>query len=629
MIDPRAVRLQRGALPFGLDGDLYPYPIEFDPSEAGHLSIDDRGLLRFRVLAPAGLDEATLVLAGDEPVGIPFELVGAAAGVALWELELPLPDAPIHYGIGFRWNPARTRPVHFCPAGITNAFERIDYFVLDPADLVRHETPSWSQGSIIYQIFPDRFCNGDPATDPPSVVEWGSVPDNRAFQGGDLKGIVDRADYLTELGVDAVYLNPVFTSPSTHRYDTIDYVTVDPVLGGDDALRAMVAELHGRDMKVILDASFNHVHPKFFAFADLAVNGPDSEFADWFRVNSWPLQVAFRPHVTAPDSYATRVAGWFEAETGIPVVKRDGPGPPLEPSYDSWYGVPTMPRVNLANRAARDYMLEVAAYWVREFDIDGWRMDVVRYVDPDFWPEFRTVVRNAKPEALLIAELAGDSRRWLQGDQFDAAMNYTWRDLCLGLFATRTLSAEQFKEGYLRLLAMYSPAVTAVNHNLLGSHDTERFLTAAAGDVRGFELATLFQMTSPGAAGVYYGDERLMVGENDPFCRGAVDWDDTAATANAARFAELAHLRIEHVALRSGDFRFRDIAGAVVFERSTALEVIVVAIADDDPVRIEVEGEVVHRIGEVSHENSVVTIGSRSAAVMVSHQSGLGSRARQ
>lgn len=605
-------------MPFGLPGDLYPHPIEFDPSQAGHLSIDDLGVLTVRVVAPPGLDGATLVLPGDEAVGVPFELVGAAGGAALWELELQAPDAPLRYGIAFRWNPARTRPIHFSPAGITNAFERIDYFVLDPAELTIHDVPSWAQGSIIYQIFPDRFHNGDPANDPSTVVPWGSIPDNRRFQGGDLKGIADKAGYLAELSVDSVYLNPIFASPSTHRYDTVDYMTVDPVLGGNVALRHMVNELHRHDIKVLLDASFNHVHPKFFAFADLVANGPDSDFADWFRVESWPLQVVYRPNATTPDSYAARVAGWFESETGIPVVARDDPGPPLEPTYDSWYGVPTMPRVNLANPAARAFMLDVAAYWVREFDVDGWRMDVVRYVDPDFWPEFKTAVRGEKSDALLIAELAGDSRRWLQGDQFDAAMSYTWRDLCLGLFATHTLSAEEFKEGYLRLLAMYSPAVTAVNHNLLGSHDTERFLTAAGGDVRAFELATLFQMTSPGAAGVYYGDERLMTGENDPFCRAAVAWEDRQASANAGRFAELARLRRRYHALRTGAFRMRDAKGAVVFERSTLAETLIVAFSGQEAVRVEAAGDLVHSIGDVTFESGALTIGPRSAAVILS-----------
>lgn len=613
---PPVPPIQRGSLPFGAVGDLFPYPIEFDPSDAAHVSLDRDGSVRIRVVAPAGLTGATLVLPGDEPRGAAFTMVGSAGDVALWSVSLPAPEASMEYGIAFAWNPSRTSPVHLSPSGITNAFERLDYFLLDPAKLRAHEIPQWAEGALIYQIFPDRFANGDPLTDPVGTAEWGSAPDNRVFQGGDLKGIADRVDYLAMLGVDAIYLNPIFVSPSTHRYDTIDYYSVDPVLGGNAALSHLVEVLHAHEIRVILDASLNHVHPRFFAFADVIERGPESEFADWFQVSSWPIHVDYRPAATQPGDYARRMVGWLEEATGIAVHEVGGSGPAVVPSFDAWYGVPTMPRVNLANPDARRYMLDVAKHWIEEFNIDGWRMDVVRYVDTDFWPEFRAATRQANPETYLIAELAGDGHRWLQGDQFDATMNYTWRDLCLGFFAHGTLDAERFKEGYLRLLGMYSAAVTAANHNLLSSHDTERFLTAAGGDERATELATLFQMTSPGAPGVYYGEERRMAGANDPLCRGAVVWDDEAATNSAREFARVSSLRTTVPALRSGGFRLLDVAGAVAYQRTSLDGDVTVAITGAESATFPAPGTVIHTIGEVAVGDGMASLGPKSAVVL-------------
>ena len=173
----------------------------------------------------------------------------------------------------------------------------------------------------------------------------------------------------------------------------------------------------------------------------------------------------------------------LEEEAGVPVEVATDDGMLVEPTYEAWYGVPTMPRVNLSHPEARGYFLDVAAYWLREHGLDGWRMDVARYVDADFWVDFRRVCRQVKPDCYLLAEIMGDASPWLQGDRFDATMNYTFRDLCLGYFATRELGTGAFLDGFTRMLAAYAPEVTEVNQNLLSSHDTERFLHMA-GDER-------------------------------------------------------------------------------------------------------------------------------------------------
>ena len=250
------------------------------------------------------------------------------------------------------------------------------------------DVPDWVKGAVIYQIFPDRFADGDPELTPERRADWGTAPHRLDFQGGDLLGITERLDYLADLGVDAIYLNPIFTSPSTHKYDASDFYSVDPAFGGDDALRGLVEAAHRQDIRIILDVAFDHCHPTFAPFQDLLANGSCQ------RVR----RLVHRPRLAAPGaSSATQLArAYYPADyyasmkqtlidAGIPVEERTDEGPPVEPTYRAWYGVPTMPQLDLENPGARAYFLDVATYWIREFDIDGWRMDVAREPSHDFW----------------------------------------------------------------------------------------------------------------------------------------------------------------------------------------------------------------------------------------------------
>lgn len=492
-----------------------------------------------------------------------MECWGRTERFSFWEVILPAGRRRFSYTFALR--DAEGRAVYLVPAGVSNAVERLDRWSLDldATDLL--EVPDWARGAVIYQIFPDRFRSGDPAVTPPGADLWGSDPHWLRFQGGDLVGIAEQADYLADLGVDLVYLNPVFASPSTHRYDAVDFYAVDPALGGNAALDRLVAAAHERGMRLILDASFNHCHPRFFAFADLLARGRSSPYAGWFVVNDWPPRVKVRPHLLTPElevrwgTYLRRVMKGLEEEAGVPVEVVDDPGMLVEPTYEAWYGVPTMPRVNLAQPEARRYFLDVAAYWLREHGLDGWRMDVARYVDPDFWAGFRRVCREARPDCYLLAEIMGDASPWLQGDRFDATMNYTFRDLCVGYFATRALGTAAFVDGFTRMLAGYAPGVTEANQNLLSSHDTERFLHVAGGERGRMVPAVLFQLTAPGAPGLYYGDEVGMSGGEEPASRGAFpwhrpeDWDHGLLGMVRA----LTGVRRAHPALRRGAWRLR------------------------------------------------------------------------
>lgn len=533
---------------YGHPGDVTPWDIRFDPNNRAHLE-STGPQVTFRVWAEPELTGALLVVRWDQEVtAFPMERVSKGRRFNFWEVTAP--PRPFEYSFAFRTSTGR--PVYRVPAGVSNAVERLDRWTLDPHQPL-FETPKWAAGALIYQIFPDRFSNGNPEINPSDVRPWDASPTSRGFWGGDLVGITNRLDYLADLGVDLLYLNPVFTSPSNHRYDTVDYYQVDPRLGTNDDLWSLTAAAHRLGMRVMLDASFNHVHPRFFAFQDLIANGPESEYADWFVVNDWPPRIRHRPQ--AASDWAHEWLPVWQEETGLGVDVAHDDGPAVEPTYDAWYGVANMPRVNLANKAARIYMLDVAKHWLTQFDIDGWRMDVTRYVDPDFWNDFRTVTKTAKSDVLLLSEVMGDASQWLQGDRFDATMNYTFRDIALGFFARSDTSGSEALDRIGTMIAQYAHAATVCGQNLLGSHDTPRFMTETNEEQWRVQLAMVCQMTLPGAPSIYYGDEVGLTGDDDPGCRSTFPWEsDPTSHSLYQTIQSLAQLRRRDAALTRGSW---------------------------------------------------------------------------
>ena len=280
--------------------------------------------------------------------------------------------------------------------------------------------------------------------------------------------MTQKLDYLSDLGVEILYLTPIFASPSTHKYDTSDYYHVDPGFGGNDALRELVDGVHRRGMHIILDASFNHCHPRFFAFQDLVRNGPESPYRDWFTVHEWPVRV--NTGRTWPSRRAQRrrqsrvpaVPGNVLEVCGVELDTISDEGPLVEATYIAWYGVLDMPKINLSNPETRAYFLDVTRYWLREFGIDGWRMDVARHIVPDFWDDFRRAAKEVNPDCYLLAEIWGNTSAWLQGTQFDATMNYFFRDLVVDYFASERLDTAAFLDGVTNILALYAPQVIAL-----------------------------------------------------------------------------------------------------------------------------------------------------------------------
>ncbi len=401
---------------------------------------------------------------------------------------------------------------------------------------VQISTPDWVKHTIFYQIFPDRFAISSRVEKPGNFEQWDTPPTEFGFKGGDLLGVVEHLDYLEDLGINAIYINPIFQSASNHRYHTYDYYQVDPLLGGDAAFQELLDEAHHRGFRVILDGVFNHASRGFFQFNHILEAGEKSPYFDWFHVRGFPL-------------------GAYQGK----------------PNYQCWFNLPALPEFNLKNPKVRKFLLEVARYWL-EWGIDGWRLDFPDRIDHDFWQEFRQVVKEVNSEAYIVGEIPWDAQPWLQGDQFDAVINYPFARACLGFFVGANvdnrakskimgvplasfLDAPTFASHIEELLHLYPRENVLVQLNLLDSHDTPRFLSLAKGDKSALRLATFFQMTYPGTPCIYYGDEIGLLGGRDPGCRRTFPWDRTRWDMDLLRFVKgCIALRKDHPAFQTGDF---------------------------------------------------------------------------
>ncbi len=435
------------------------------------------------------------------------------------------------------------------------------------------QTPEWVRDAIFYQIFPDRFAKSDRVQKPSNLEPWDSPPTIFGFKGGDLLGVEEHLDYLLDLGINAIYFNPIFQSASNHRYHTHDYYRVDPLLGGDRAFRSLLDTAHARGIRIILDGVFNHCSRGFFQFNHLLECGQQSPYVGWFTAYRFPLDAYNETH---------------------------------EPNYAAWYNLHALPKFNTDNPQVRSFLWDVGEYWV-QYGIDGWRLDVPHEIDDDsFWQEFRRRVKGANPEAYIVGEIWSESQRWLQGDQFDAVMNYVFTRAVTAFFGAKTLAdafpgggypklkpltAEAFSAEIDRMLSLYKWEITSVQLNLLGSHDTARFLYMVSEDKSALKLATLYQMTMPGAPSIYYGDEIGLTGGYEPASRGAMPWDESQWDLDLRGYFQRAiALRKANVALRRGTYRALHARGEqYVFLREHPDQTVVVAFnVSQNEQRIEV-----------------------------------------
>ncbi len=427
------------------------------------------------------------------------------------------------------------------------------------------QTPDWVKNAIFYQIFPDRFAKSKRSHKRMQNApweDWEAMPTLQGYKGGDLWGILEQLDYIESLGINAIYFTPIFQSASNHRYHTHDYYQVDPMLGGNTAFQELLDAAHARDIKVVLDGVFNHSSRGFFFFHDVLENGPHSPWVNWFKIEGWPL---------AP----------YTGETPA--------------NYGSWGGNRALPEFNHDNPEVREYIMEIAEYWIK-FGIDGWRLDVPFEIKtPGFWQEFRDRVKAVNPDAYIVGEVWHDSREWLDGTQFDGVMNYLFAGPTIAFAAGDRVDLDQvqsrdykpypplFAAEYAakiqELLELYPWEIQLTQLNLLASHDTARLMSIAGNDIPSVELATLLLMTFPGAPSVYYGDEVGLPGALDPDSRRGFPLESNWNQEILKYHRDLIALRHAYPCLRTGNYKVLYAQGAVyVFARTLGTEELTIAV---------------------------------------------------
>ena len=394
------------------------------------------------------------------------------------------------------------------------------------------DIPEWAEDIVMYHIFPDSFANDrrelkEKATrhmllpDEKSDSNGKILPDRicKNHLGGTLKGICENLDYIEKLGINCIYLNPIFAAESYHRYDTLDYYQVDPHMGSKEDVRALVEKAHSLGIRVLLDGVFNHISSRHFLFQDVLRNGMASKYYSCF------YQLPAKPKLPAPGEL---------------------------PEYTCFSYVASMPKTNTADPYLRQYFCDVGVYWIREFDIDGWRLDVANELDDGFLRAFRTAVKAAKPDAVIVGEVWENAAHYLNGDMMDSAMNYDFRRYCRRFFAEETVDAETFDTNVSTLLLRYRENALFAQLNLLDSHDVSRYLSLCGENVDKMELSVLLQMTFPGMPCVFYGDEKGLCGLSESEYRQAMAWGKSHPLEDIYR--RLISLRKAHPALRYGDF---------------------------------------------------------------------------
>lgn len=458
--------------------------------------------------------------------------IAAVDGRDVYEARLTWASSPGRVRYAFALEDGQASAVTF-PAGR-------DRFQASTADASKFVTPDWVRDAIFYQIFPDRFADGDPARQPDKprrpdgqpwhiddrfLERWDAEPSHFNHMGGDLAGITQKLDYLDDLGVNAIYLNPIFAAESNHKYDAADFEKVDPAFGTLEDFHRLRDGMRARGMRVILDCVFNHTGDEHHFFRDCEEKGPRSRYWDWYFLDG-----------------------------GHPIVKSP------KPNYRCWWGFGDLPQLNTANPEVVKHLMGVGKQWLRE-GAAGWRLDVPNEVDainPEFWREFRRRIKRQDPDAYIVGEIWTDARQWLQGDKFDAVMNYPVRSAALEFMSKEGIQAPEFFQALGYQLATYPEPALRVQFNLLGSHDTPRLRTLCNGDLRRARLCMSFLFAWPGAPVVYYGDEIGLQGGKDPECRRTYPWEEEGKQDKATleHVRRLAHLRAQEPALRRGAVRF-------------------------------------------------------------------------
>ena len=410
-----------------------------------------------------------------------------------YEVKLTLEDTRLAYV--FYVNDGE-KNYYFSEDGVTENYDFtigfynfFQYPYINKADIM--ECVPWMKTAIFYQIFVDRFHQGDMEKDTSYInCKWGDIPTPKSFAGGDLKGIIEKLDYIEGLGCNTIYLTPVFKSVSNHKYDISDYYNVDEQFGTNEDLKLLVQLAHQKNMRVVLDAVFNHCSEEIDLFQDVLKKGKNSEYFDWFVIDGDKIS-----------------------------DKKD--------NYECFAACTYMPKWNTSNEAVQRYLIDIGTHYLTEYDIDGWRLDVSDEISHDFWRRFRKAVKGKKKDAVIIGENWHDANSYLRGDQYDSIMNYSFTKLSLDYFATQTKTAKEAAWKLNEIMMRNTDTVNKMMLNLLDSHDTHRFFKEVGKDREKMKAALCLLYFFPGVPCIFYGTENLTEGGYDPDCRRCMDWSKT------------------------------------------------------------------------------------------------------
>jgi len=448
--------------------------------------------------------------------------------------------------------------------------------------------PAWARNAVFYQIFPDRFAKSTQVHKPKHVEDWNSPPTPNGYKGGDLLGVAENLDWLVDLGVSAIYLNPIFSSTANHRYHTYDYMSIDPILGGDAAFKTLLKQAHKKGIRIILDGVFNHASRGFYQFNHTLENGNDSLFKDWFffdeeRLSKRKCLLAYPEELHQP------------------------------PGYKAWWNLHALPKINLRQPEARRYILDSVRKWM-EMGIDGWRLDVPMEIeDRSFWDEFRNTVLAIRRDAYLVGEIWDPAPEWVKdGKPFDAVMNYPLTKALLGFCGgenldlthfqnlhsyrdVKCIDSGEFSKTIHSLFDIYGPERLASQFNLLDSHDTPRFLTSVKDEEKILAQAFFFLCTFPGIPCIYYGDEIGMKGGHDPACRGGFVWEKKLQNRYLLKeYRQSIAFRKKHPVLINGDYLEFDLKDPkayafIRFDKKQAILILINASGADKELSLNLE----------------------------------------
>lgn len=399
--------------------------------------------------------------------------------------------------------------------------------------------PDWVKDTVWYQIFPERFADGDPTNNPAGSLPWGSTEKTNIYAhfGGDLQGVLDHLDYLQDLGINGIYFTPIFESPSSHKYDTTDYYRIDPAFGDNALFKRLVEAAHARGIRIMLDAVFNHcgwLHPWW---QDVIRNGSASPYYDCF---------------------------FIEREPVINFSVEEGKLPRLNPqelgnlNYRTFAFTPLMPKWNTENPLVKAHLLGAIRYWTEEFGIDAWRLDVSNEVSQTFWREFRSFVHDINPQVYILGENWDNSGPWLKGDQFDGVMNYEltypiWNLLGTPETVLEQLDASGYQNEISKLMVSYPKFNLPNMYTMIDSHDTARIDYKCGGDPRKVKLAFLLLLTFAGSPSIYYGSE-VGLGGGPAHNRLCMPWEEADQDQDLQQFVRsLIYLRRQHPSFRALD----------------------------------------------------------------------------